>query len=315
MFDAIRRQVLRFAKVPAEPQPPAGAPGSVRVFRAGRNYLKLRLARWGVAQLGALAGVLFSMAFLHAVDREVTRLRNQPPPAAATPVAPTAPTVDPATTATEPAVSPPPKAPKRKLTKAERDERNRLFTRNTLTSTAEFIRKLPWWAMPLIKLFELLSIGAFIAQFLVTLAALRLEFEQHWYIVTDRSLRIRTGLWSMQERTMSFANVQQVTVSQGPLQRVLGLADVQVQSAGGGEGHGENQKDHLHTGVFHSVENAHDVRDLILARLRHFREAGLGDPDDAPAALTSESPKPDSAVDAARELLGEVRALRTTLRA
>ncbi len=68
----------------------------------------------------------------------------------------------------------------------------------------------------------------------LTYAIRRLDVELHWYIVTDRSLRIRTGLVRLQETTMSFANLQQVEVKQGPLQRLLGLADVHVQSAGGG---------------------------------------------------------------------------------
>ena len=79
---------------------------------------------------------------------------------------------------------------------------------------------------------------------------------------------------------MSFANLQQVEVKQGPFQRLLGLADVRVRSAGGGD-HGEAEGEPLHTGLFHSVENAEEIRDLILARLKAFREAGLGDPDHA----------------------------------
>ena len=109
----------------------------------------------------------------------------------------------------------------------------------------------------------------FVVQFLATFVAVRLEYEQHWYIVTDRSLRIRTGLFRVQESTMSFANLQQVQVSQGPLQRLLGLADVQVQSAGGGgaEEHKPGADASLHTGIFHSVANAPEIRDLILDRL------------------------------------------------
>ncbi len=109
---------------------------------------------------------------------------------------------------------------------------------------------------------------------LLTYAALRLDYELRWYVVTDRSLRIRTGIWKVQELTMSFANLQQVMLSQGPVQRFLGIADVLVQSAGGGgseHGH-QTRESSLHAGYFHGVDNAAEVRDLILARLRHFRE-------------------------------------------
>ena len=116
---------------------------------------------------------------------------------------------------------------------------------------------------------------------------------------------------------MSFANVQQVTVSQNPLQRLLKLADVRVQSAGGGgQEHGKSEEHSMHIGVFHSVDNAVEIRDLVLERLRRFRAAGLGDPDDF-GALTDDK---KTAVDvsssdtltAARELLEAARALRRT---
>ena len=120
---------------------------------------------------------------------------------------------------------------------------------------------------------------------------------------------------------MSFANLQQVEIMQGPIQRLLGIADLRVQSAGGGGGEtkGHEQHDSLHTGVFHGVDNAQEIRDLILDRLRHFREAGLGDPDDHPAtapeatAATTAPTDRGDALAAAQELLAEARALRHSL--
>jgi uncharacterized membrane protein YdbT with pleckstrin-like domain len=146
----------------------------------------------------------------------------------------------------------------------------------------------------------------------------RLDYELRWYLVTDRSLRIRTGITTVRESTMSFANLQQVVVTQGPLQRLLGLADVRVQSAGGGGDHSAQGKngaaESLHTGIFHGVANADEIRDLILERLRLFRAAGLGDPDEQAAApLPSAVQEPADAIAAARELLTEARALRTAI--
>jgi uncharacterized membrane protein YdbT with pleckstrin-like domain len=125
----------------------------------------------------------------------------------------------------------------------------------------------------------------------------------------------------VQETTMSFANVQQVVVTQGPLQRLLGIADVRVQSAGGGGDHHEaHAGESLHTGVFHGVDNAHQIRDLILDRLRQFRETGLGDPDEPARGAAEPAVTPlrgsegaESTLAAAQALLGEARALRRAL--
>ena len=38
------------------------------------------------------------------------------------------------------------------------------------------------------------------------------------------------------ETTITFENIQNVTVQQGPLQRLFGIADVRVDTAGGGGG-------------------------------------------------------------------------------
>lgn len=298
MFDWIRQRVLWFMRVPHDPEPPAGAPESVRVFRAGRNYYRLRVARWLLAQVGAVVGICFSLGFLAWFRHEVERSRELPPPAAVvTPV---------------PAVAPDQGAPAGSA-KAKARRQRPPVTRGDLQRLAQ---RTPDWALVAIEVFEIGGILLFLAQLPVTFAAVRLEYELHWYIVTDRSLRIRTGLVRLQESTMSFANLQQVEVQQGPLQRLLGLADLRVQSAGGGSAHPEKPgEDTLHTGIFHSVVNAEEIRDLILERLRRFRQAGLGDPDDHHAAPAPAAPVPGDAVAAAHELLAEARALRAALAA
>lgn len=339
MFERIRQIVLRVMRVPAEPTPPIGAPGSVRIFRAGRNLYKLRLLRWGFAQIGAIIGIVVSLTFINYLEREVNVLRTTPPKATPTPPAATAPPPS-ATPASSAPVAPPvanstvnsapsstntSAAPATKPT-SKRTSRDRGSAQNH-AELVRILERAPSWIFLPIHLFEYGAILLFLVQIPFSYAAARLEFELRWYIVTDRSLRIRSGLLAMQESTMSFANLQQVSISQGPLQRFLGLADLRVQSAGGG---GDAKTNHhgdesLHTGVFHGVENAPEIRDLILDRLRHFREAGLGDPEDrstAPASLAAShassaplaSPSTDaSALAAARELLAETRALRQAL--
>lgn len=325
MYQRCRTLVLHWLKVPPEPHPPAGAPASLRVFRAGKNYLSLRLLGWAVPQLIALAGIIFWTVVLIDVESAVReqRLARAHSPAAPVPATfrEALETVAPAPAAapdTPPATSP--SSPKSKAAK-KRPRINDWATFKTML--VNFAVLLPAWSFPLIWLLKVGGVVLYLAQIPLTFAIRRLDFEMRWYVVTDRSLRIRTGVWNVQELTMSFANLQQVVVTQGPLQRLLGLADVRVQSAGGGSGGEQAQHaagESLHTGVFHSVDNATEIRDLILDRLRLFRATGLGDPDDHPH--TSLAPAPSlpltsataaTTLAAARELITEARELRRTL--
>jgi hypothetical protein len=301
MLERVRALVLRLLRVPAEPQPPAGDPASVRVFRAAPNYFRVRLALWALRQVLALLGIVF---WLVAVGYGRAQWQAQQAAAAAAPATTNAPVLEPVTLATN--------APA-----AGRRNRKRP-AKSPAQYAGEVAKRLPGWALPVFVVLEVLAILFFFVQAVFTYVVLRLDYEQRWYVVTDRSLRIRSGVWSVWEMTMSFANLQQVVVTQGPLQRWLGLADLRVESAGGGgSAHSEmqGQKRSLHVGFFHGVGNAEEIRDLILARLRDFRQSGLGDPDERnPLAPTPTVTRPGGdSVAAARELLAAARELRGAL--
>jgi uncharacterized membrane protein YdbT with pleckstrin-like domain len=138
----------------------------------------------------------------------------------------------------------------------------------------------------------------------------RLNYDMRWYVITDRSLLIREGIWIVREITLTFANAQNVRIAQGPLQRLFGFSNVEVDTAGGGGGgggkHGEGAGPHR--AVLRGLDNATSVRDLILQHLRSHRTAGLGDPDDHTGVET----KPLNSV-LLREILDESRALRNAL--
>lgn len=344
MFEPLRNLVLRLMRVPHEPTPPVGAAGSVRVFRAGRSLYKLRLLSWGIGQVGALFGIIVSLTFLGRLERSFDETKHElqaakaartapastasEDPAMATPrasAASVAPAKANANSDTNATVVDPAKKPAPAVGKGKQPSEPRQRTRSGLNRVVEHS---PSWIFIVVMFFEGLGIAIYLIQIPITYAMVRLDYELRWYIVTDRSLRIRTGIATVQESTMSFANVQQVEVLQGPLQRLLGLADVRVQSAGGGGGGGDKHHasagDSLHTGVFHGVNNADEIRDLILARLRKFRETGLGDPDEpaakhthaeamAVASAVSSSPSARLALAAAQELLQEARTLRAAL--
>ena len=171
-----------------------------------------------------------------------------------------------------------------------------------------------------LQIFEAIGVAIYALQIPISFAVVWLDFDRRWYLVTDRSLRIREGVWTVHERTMSFANVQNLEIKQGPISRLLGLASLEVRSAGGGQAQAPGAKgsglgQDLHVAYFRGVDNAREIRDLILARLRRVRGAGLGDPDeerehDAPVRATpAHDGTHGAAREAARELLAEARAL------
>lgn len=176
------------------------------------------------------------------------------------------------------------------------------------------------WGLPLpvFSIMEAFAWVTFLAQLPVTYAMIRLDYELRWYLVSELSLRIHQGLTTVREQTVTFANIQHMTVRQGPLQRLLGIADLEVRTAGGGASQaGQHQiaTRSLHTAYFRGVDNADEIRDLIRERVLLHRDAGLGDPDDAgelgaPGAMRQAGSA--LLLNAATELLAEMRALRGT---
>lgn len=247
MFDPLKRALLAVVKLPAEPKPPEGTPGSIRVFRAGRNYLRLRLIELAAAQFMVGLFLVLPVAVL------AGRSLRKPPP--------------------------------------------------------------PWLGELFVVLYSVI-LAVYVIQFVVTLLCLQLDFEMRWYMVTDRSLRIRSGVLFVEEITMTFANIQEIRVNANPLQRLFGLASVQVRSAGGASVHGVPGG---HSAIFSNVDNAEMIRDLIVERLRQYRDAGLGDTPiqtigDTPSRdTTSHAAAASTALDAAREVLAEARALRAAI--
>ena len=147
----------------------------------------------------------------------------------------------------------------------------------------------------------------------LSFAVLRLNYEKRWYVVTDRSLRIREGVVTVREMTVTFANIQNLSVVQGPIQRVLGLSDLKVETAGGGSARpNEHQAArNLHTAWFRGIDNAEEVRQLIQQRLRALKDSGLGDREEQRAVHSAAA---DAAfIRALRAVRDEARALRKAI--
>ena len=171
---------------------------------------------------------------------------------------------------------------------------------------------LPGWAAVLLLALATLPLLLWLCLAGLSWLTIRIDREFRWYMVTDRSLRIREGIWFVREMTLTFANIQNVSVSQGPLQRTFGIADLVVQTAGGGGGAPEGaQGAAMHIGHFRGIANASEVRDFVIGRMRAASGAGLGD-DDAPAPDDAQRPSTSDAdvLAALREVAAEAAALR-----
>ena len=256
MISRLKSLMLRLLKVPPEPQLPAGAADSARVFRASKRYLQLKLLNWGVGQVFTLIGLIGALVAINLVGTGKLDILTEVP------------------------------------------------------HRAIILRILGW--------FEVIGVVGFLVQLPLSLVPVILDWEMRWYIVTDRSLRIREGIWKVSEMTLTFANVQEVSIRQGPIERLFGIANLRVRTAGGGGRVGPNQPQNEeksgHIGFFRGVDDAPGIRDLILERLKLLRDAGLGDPDQPQTELEdSKSAQPPDVANAARELLAEARALRRTV--
>lgn len=145
-----------------------------------------------------------------------------------------------------------------------------------------------------------------VAPFIIAYIAIHLRFDTMWYVMTDRSLRCRRGIWVILEHTITFENVQNVHVSRGPVQYCFDISTITIETAGAAEGEGQ---DHFAVGnkaIMEGIDNPREVRQLIMDRVRRSKSAGLGDePHDA-------QPSPSRAwstghIRALRQILDEVR--------
>ncbi|HYK03898.1 MAG TPA: PH domain-containing protein [Thermoanaerobaculia bacterium] len=170
----------------------------------------------------------------------------------------------------------------------------------------------PNFAIWMMRAGEAIAITALFFNAVLGWMIVRLDYDLRWYMVSDRAIRIREGITTIREKTIALANIQNIAIKQGPLQRLLGIADVEVKTAGGGGNSTEGGKkghvaEPLHVAYFRGVDNADEIRDLLREGVRRQKDAGLGDPDEevvVPAGGVSE---------AVGELLAEARALRQTV--
>ena len=132
-----------------------------------------------------------------------------------------------------------------------------------------------------VTLFDWSNISLFLAPLfllagLFRLITLRLQYDCTWYVLTERALRIRRGLIVIKETTITYANIQNISLQQGPVERLFSLSNIKVETAGGGGG--DAKDDSLgHSGQIQGVEDAELLRDLMMDQVRLHRSGGLGE--------------------------------------
>lgn len=131
-----------------------------------------------------------------------------------------------------------------------------------------------WW---LGLILTPIALAIIIVPDIIAFIAIHLRYDTTWYVMTDRAMRIRRGIWLIDERTITYENIQNVKVTQGPLQRHFNIANVIVETAGAGAAAGKHQTTVGNQGRIEGVANAQEIRDRILAKLRDSQSAGLGD--------------------------------------
>src|SRR5215203_2485874 len=88
--------------------------------------------------------------------------------------------------------------------------------------------------------FSLRTVALFLLAVIVVAALAALWGFLSWrattYVVTDNSFRLRQGVIQKSERTIPLEHVQSVDTVQGIIQRLFGVYEVRIETAGGGAG-------------------------------------------------------------------------------
>ncbi len=143
---------------------------------------------------------------------------------------------------------------------------------------------------------------------IVAYIAIHVRYDTTWYVMTDRSLRIRRGVWTINETTATFENVQNIRVEQGPLERYFGIGRVVVETAAAGSAgpHGGSTGSQA---VIEGISNAPAIRDQIMLRVAQSKSAGLGDEDLRADRASTGAGWTTAHVEALRAIRDEIRAM------
>lgn len=152
-----------------------------------------------------------------------------------------------------------------------------------------------------------LALGPF---FLFALVPLYFRYRTLRYEIDDEGITMRRGILFHREVSLNYARIQDIHLSSNVVERWMGLAKIQVQTASGS------------AGAEMTIEGLHDyeaVRDFLYSKMRGAREHRIGKPSVGAAARSVQPTSVLSAgsagelTDVLRELTAELRELRQIL--
>ena len=274
-------------KMPPDPHPPFGNPDSVRIFRASPKLYYVNLFKWFVKQFFATLAFFYFLIW----TRRFALVERYLPPE----VVEVLESFVPLSTGF-----------------------NAFY--GTMFGILESFSPVP---LPdnTFMWFELIAMASFLLQLPFSYAYVLIDYKMRWYIVTDRSLRIRAGVNRIRELTMTYANIQNISIQQNIVQQFLGIADLKVQTAGGASGEGgdaDNAEDKsIHVAYFKGVESVAEIRDLILNRLNQQLQLTTTSPsrtEDEHISQVEVALTPNTIVVNANDLLAEAQSLRKAVK-
>jgi putative membrane protein len=164
--------------------------------------------------------------------------------------------------------------------------------------------RLPATLAPDRSLFTYYALTSLLAgpAFFVPLIVLYFRYHTLRYEVEEEGITMRWGILFRREVSLTYARIQDIHLTSNFVERWLGLAKVQVQTASGS------------TNAEMTIEGLPQfeaIRDFLYARMR-----GARDRTTSPAHATADAAAPGAApgvAEALREVAAEVRALRLAL--
>ncbi|WP_338871568.1 PH domain-containing protein [Myxococcus stipitatus] len=126
------------------------------------------------------------------------------------------------------------------------------------------------------------------------------KFHTLRYALDEEGITMRWGILFRREVSLTYARIQDIHLSSNVLERWLGLACIQIQTASG------NARAEI---TIEGVQDFEAMRDLLYSKMRGARER----PSAAARSTALASGEPEALTAALREVASEVRALREEL--